>query len=363
LIINAGQSTKTLNVVKGAGTFVVGGTTVANGPISLTALEITDSGTLTLNTGASFTTALIAGIASVHATLSLTNLTLAGGTITSTGTTSVSGYLSIGASDTGNSNNFISSTVILYGQGLTTVPVYLLLGTGGIFHIASTATFTVLSGITFGIQMGKPLIVVDGTIAVTLGAGEQFISNVDFSGAGTLKVNAGILVFNGDVVTLGSLFLSVSSFATFQTAVVTIHSVTGTGGLNITAAPSPVSTLGTVAVSYLGIPNGAVNIGSFAVSKLEYWNGVVTLASSSTNSATLFNYYGGSLSGASKITSSALNFILSLPAFISGVAIKTTTLTIQTVGTASIQLSNGATIIADSSLATPSAARNGVSIN
>jgi len=311
--------------------------------------EVSDSGSLTLNAAASFQSALIAGVVNAQAALALTNLTLAGGTLSGPGTTAVSGKLWIATSDTGNTNNFLSSTLILYGNGQASVPIYLLLGAGGQFHIAQGGTFNILSSFNFGIQAGKPLVVIDGTLTASPAATQTIISNVDISGAGAFKLNAGSLVTNGDTFTIGQLVLAVSTKATLNTVVFTAGSVTGAGSLNLTAAPSPVSSITNAAVTYLGIVNGAVNIGSFAVTTFEFWSGTVTLASSSTNTATTFDFYGGSLAGTAKLTTTAFNLNLRLPASISGTAIKTTALTITSSGNGSIQLSNGATIVADSS--------------
>jgi hypothetical protein len=362
LIVGAGQSVKTFNVIKGNGEFVVQGTAVVNAPISLSVFEVTDSGTLTFAAAASFQSALVRGIVTAQAAVALTNLTLAGGTLNGPGSISVSGSLWVSASDTGNTNNFLSATLILYGTGSTTSPIYFLLGAGGQFHIAQGATFNIQSTFNFGIQAGKPLIIVDGTLSATLTSSQTITSNVDFSGSGTVKINAGSLVTNGDTFTIGSLFLAAQTTATLNTVVLTAGSVSGSGSLNLTAAPSPVSSIQNAAITYLGVVNGAVNIGTFAVTSFEFWSGTVNLAGGSTNTATTFDFFGGSLAGSAKLTTTAFNLNLNLPASISGVAIKTSALTIQSHGAGTIQLSNGATIIADSS-SLPSVVRRGVAIN
>lgn len=363
LTIGAGTTTKTFNIIKGTGALVAQGITVINAPISLSVFEVSDSGTLTFNAAASFQSALVGGTVNAQAAVALTNLTLRGGSLTGPGSTAVSANLWITASDTGNTNNFLSSTLTLYGTGSSTVPIYFLLGAGGQFHIVQGATFSILSSFNFGIQAGKPSVVIDGTLDVTLGASQSIISNVDIGGNGAFKLNAGTLVTNGDTFTIGQLFLAANSFATLNTVVLTAGSVSGTGGLNLTAAPTPVSSITTVAVTYLGIVNGVVNIGTFAVTNFEFWSGTINLAASSTNTATTFDFFGGALVGVAKLTTTAFNLNLKLPASLSGPAIKTSTLTITSTGNGSIQLANGATLIADSSLVPVQTTRSRVVIS
>ncbi len=121
--------------------------------IGLTSLSVADSGTVTFSTGtkifanisiiltaitaATFATATVGGKIIVQTTLGLTNLTLGGGTFSGPGSTSVAGYFILGLSDTGNDNSFVSSTIILNGQGTITQPVYLLLGAGGLLHVCA----------------------------------------------------------------------------------------------------------------------------------------------------------------------------------------------------------------------------------
>jgi len=346
LTIAAGTSQKTLNIVKGQGQLVVQGIATVAGLASVTTLQVTDSGTLSLGSGGSFTTATVGGRLQTQTTVTLTNLTLAGGTIAGPGTTTVSGNLLVAHADTGNNNNFIAGNLILSGVGLIEQDAYLLFSAAGILHIASSANLIILANTNFNIQSGSPVVIVDGTISITLPAGVISSIDVNFEGAGTLKVNAGTLVFTGDVVTLGVLFLADPSFITFSTVVVTIGAVTGTGGFNLTAAPSPVSTLGSVALNYFGIPNGAVNIGSFAVNVFDFWSGTVKLASGSSNSASTFNLFGGDIVGTAKLTLTTFNIVQVLPIEISGLAIKSNVLSLSTPSTGSIQTSSGTTILA-----------------
>jgi hypothetical protein len=364
LTVGSGTSTKNFNVIKGSGVLVVQGIANVNAPVSLSVFEVSDSGTLTFNAAASFQGALIGGIVNALQAVTLTNLTLAGGTLTGPGTTTVSGNLWLTASDTGNTNNFLSSTLALYGQGQSSVPIYFLLGQGGQFHIASGATFNILSTFSLGIQAGKPLFIVDGTLSVTLGASQTITTNVDIAGSGSFKLNAGTLVANGDTFTIGTLFLAVATTATLNTVVLTAGTVSGTGNLNLTAAPTPTSSISSVALTYFGIVNGVVNIGSFAVTTFEFWSGTVTLAASSTNTATVFDFYGGALAGAAKLTTTSFNLNLRLPVSISGTAIKTSALSIQSnaVATGTIQTSNGATIGCSASSAPVHQTRSGVVI-
>jgi len=359
LTIGAGTTTKKLNVLKGTGILMVQGILQVTASVSLNILEISDSGTLTLQSASAFTSGLIGGVLSNGGQTSFSNLTLAGGTSTGTGSVTVTNYLSIGVSDTGNTNNFLSAPLTLYGTGQSTTAVYLLLGQGGQFHVAQGATFNIVNSFNIGIQAGKSLIIVDGTLGVTLTGTQTFTSNVDFSGSGTLKVNGGTLVFNGDTVTLGTLFLAVGGFANFQTVALTVGTVSGTGGFNLTAAPQPVSTITTVAVSTVGIVNGNVNVGTFAVNTFNLWSGTVTLASSSTNTVSNLNVAGGTLAGTAKVTAQATMLNLVYPFTLNGVVIKTKTFSVQSQGTGNIQFTNGAAIVADSSMVT----RSAVSIN
>jgi hypothetical protein len=105
LTVAAGTSTKNFNIIKGTvrlpllcllpniilqGAFIVQGVANVIAPISLTVFEVADSGTLTLNAAASFQSALVGGTVNAQAALAVTNLTLAGGSLTGPGTTAVS---------------------------------------------------------------------------------------------------------------------------------------------------------------------------------------------------------------------------------------------------------------------------------
>jgi fibronectin-binding autotransporter adhesin len=361
LTVAAGQSVKNFNVIKGTGQLVVAGVANVNAPISLSSLIITDSGDITFNAAASFGAAVIGGILNAQAGVALTNLTFVGGTLTGPGTTQVSRYLWLDPSDTGNSNNFLSSTLILYGTGQSTSSIYFLLGNGGQFHIAQGASYNILGTFTFGVQAGKPLVIVDGTLSASLGPTQSITTNVDISGSGTIKINSGNFVANGDTITTGTLNLATATVAVLNTVTLTAGTISGAGTLNLTAAPTPISSITTVALTNLNVINGQVNIGSFAVTVFSFWTGAVTLAAGSANTATIVNQYGGSLTGAAKLTATSYNMDLTLPAQLNGVAIKTNSFVLS--GSGSLQYSNGATIVSSGSTASSHISRGGVVIN
>jgi len=253
-----------------------------------------------------------------------TDVSIVAGTVTGSGRLVASGNTEIAVATNGNSNSFISAEVQVSGRGYTTGSVTVLFADGGNLHVLTGATFTISATSTFAKQTGSPVVTNEGTFTINLPVGSVFTISVDFHGANgaALVLNGGLVIFQGDVSTANKVSTT-NVLVQFNTAVANWGPVSGTGSINVTAAPSATSTFGAVQVSYFGTVNGNVNVASLSVSTLELFNGNLAVASGS-HSATIFNLYGGTLttqSGRATISSNALTLTATTPVTLSSIAI------------------------------------------
>jgi len=260
-------------------------------------------------------------------------------------TVTASGNFEIAVAQTGNVNNFISAIVNILGTGFTTGSPYILFADSGNLYVKKGATFKIGATVHFGKQTGSPVITNDGKFTIELPVGSTFDSNVDFKGTGDLDFVSGRIAFEANTLTSNSIAIGASALVLFQTSVVTTGAVSGTGSLNLTAAPTPDSVLGDVIISYLGVPNGNVQVKSFSVATFEIFSGVVTVAPGTTNKATKFNFYGGTLSSSNSfVASSSLYIAGDIPQTIDGVTLNADKFNLKTFATGTVISQNGAQI-------------------
>lgn len=311
--------------IQGAGSFTVySSTDVVSLNISWVTLQ--DSGSLNI-LGSSATKSLVVSgklILGGGIVFTTTDVSIIAGTVTGTGRLSASGNFEIAASSVGNINNFISAEVLVAGKGYTTGFVQVLFADAGNLHVLSTGTFTVGAAATFAKQIGSPVITNDGTFAVQLPVGAVFTSYVDYQGAnGNLIFVGGEAIFQGDKVVAGKVTIT-TTLVEFRTAETHFGAVSGTGSINVTAAPPSTSSFGDVSTQYFGVVNGNVSVASVSVATLEIFNGILNLESSShIHTATIFDFYGGALVGPlnTQLSSSSLLLAASTPATLRGVKI------------------------------------------
>jgi len=302
----------------------------ANSTTKVSTKSLSVSGKLIINAGAHFVAVDVSVVA---------------GTVTGGGQLSASGNFEIAVAQTGNVNSFISAVVNVEGTGFTTGSPYILFADDGNLFIKKGATFKIAATAHFGKQTGNPTVTNDGTFTIQLNVGGTFDSNVDLKGTGDLEFVSGQITFEADAVVSNTLNIGASALVLFNTAVLTTGAVTGSGSLNLTAAPAPKSIIGDLALSYFGVPNGNVDVKSISVNTLEFFSGVITLAPGTTNKATKFNFYGGQISSVkSFITSSSLLIAGDIPQIIDGVTLNANTLTLRTFTTGTVISQNGAEI-------------------
>jgi len=353
LTIAGGPTTKTIFTIKGSGSLVVQGTAVFTSSISLESLTVADAGEVTFRTTAIFRQATISGKVNIATTLVITSGWLGGGTVAGPGNLTSTQSLTIQPSDTGNTNTFISTLLYIVGNATISRPIYILLSDAGNFRIARGSYLFITASISIGVQTGNPSFTTDGTLSVSLPIGGSVVANVNFAGQGALVLNSGKFEFDADIVSFGSVVIGSGALLDFETARISLGDVSGTGSLNVTAAPTPYSSFGKVAVSYLGIPNGNIFVTSIAVSTFDFWNGFLTLSSGSSNTAETFRFYGGTIGGNAKLTSKSLTIRGSLPQVINGTVVSTGTLSLSCTTMCSLLTENNAQLVSGATFFSP----------
>jgi hypothetical protein len=310
-------------------------------------VTLADSGSLTISSDSSTKSLSVSGklILGSRVTFAATDVSVIAGTITGTGRLTASGNFEIAPTTTGNTNTFISAEVVVAGRGYTTGVVQILFSDAGNLHISAGATFTISAAVTLLKQSGTPVITNEGTFTVNLPVGAVLSFYVDYSGAsGNLIFSGGKVIFQGDKVTAGK-FSVTTTLVEFRTAEAHFGPVSGSGSLNITAAPPATSTFGDVNLAYLGVGNGNVSVGVLTVNTLELFNGILNIGTSNSHTATIFNFYGGSFNGNGIVSSSTLNFAPSVPATIRSIKINTKQFKLQpTVASTALLVENFASI-------------------
>jgi len=349
--VGSDATVKTFNNLVGTGSVVVQGTVEVKGALDVSTVSIADSGSLTVSGNGSRTVAkslTIGGKLILNAFVDYyaTDAALVAGTVTGGGKLSVAGNFNIAVSTVGNANSFISTLVNVSGNAYLTGFAYVLLADYGNLRINTGATLRVSATAHFAKQAGNPVVTNNGRITITLPAGNTFDSNVDFLGTGAFEVVSGAVTFDSTKFQANSLALGDGALLRFDTTLVTVGSVSGRGSLNVTAAPTPVSTFSDVVLSYFGVPNGNVQVKSVSVNTLELWSGSLAVAAASSNKASIFNFHGGILSGANaKVVSSSLSISGDVPQTIDGVTLIADKFSLVVVGTGETLIAkNGAKI-------------------
>lgn len=327
LTVQAGLAYTWFRSVQGAGTVIVQSPAdIAN--LGVSWVNVADSGSLTLHASSTTKSLTVNGklVLNSGVTFSATDVSVVAGTVTGAGRLSVSGNFEVAAASTSDINNFIAAEILVAGRGYTTGFVQILFSDAGNLHVLAGATFTISAATTFLKQTGNPVVTNEGSFTIQLPTGSVFSSNVDYQGlSGALVFTGGQAIFQGDKVYAGKVTIT-TTLVEFRTAEAHLGPVSGTGSVNITAAPGSTSTFGNVQVSYFGVVNGNVNATSLQANTLELFNGALNLAPYATgHTATIFNFYGGQLSGNAQLTSSSLVLSAASPSTISGVKISTRT--------------------------------------
>jgi len=348
LTINGGSSIKTIFGVRGAGSVLIAGVAVFTGAQNFELLTITDSGDVTFQTTGVVRQGTISGKVTIATTLFLLSGALAGGTVQGAGNLTSVNALSIQPSDSGNTNNFISTLLYIQGNATITRSIFILLSGAGNLKIAPGSTLSITASITVNVQSGSPVITTDGILSVTLPSGGSIVTNVNFAGTGALHLNSGKFEFDADSVAFGSAVVGAGAYLDFESARVTLGDVTGTGSVNVTAADSPLSTFGRISVNYFGIPNGNVVATSFTAQTFEFWNGRLTLSAGSSSTANIVHWYGGVISGNARLTAQATTIRGTIPQVINGTVIATNTLSISCATQCNFQTLNGASLVSGS---------------
>jgi hypothetical protein len=305
--------------VAGAGSFFVNSPTEVV-TLSTSVVNLAASGSLTTTAASTAKSFVISGkLIIASSTFTTTDASLQAGTVTGAGKLVVLGNTEITSSSNGNNNNFISAEIQVQGRGYSTGAVNVLFADVGNLHILTTGSFTISATTTFAKQTGSPVVTNEGTFTVNLPTpGSIFTTGVDYRGAnGVLVLNGGLVNFQGDT-SLANKVTTTNVLIQFQTAVANWGPVSGTGSINVTAAPSAISTFGATQISYFGVVNGNVQVTSLSVATLELFNGVLTVGTGS-HTGTIFNYYGGTLTTQkATLSTSTFNLYASTPATING---------------------------------------------
>jgi len=346
-----GNNQKTFNVIKGTGEFYLQGVAIVSGPVSVSYLTVDSGGNLTVTGVASFATATITGLAYVHRSLNIGNLTIAGGSLYGAGQTIVSANLQVVRSATGVDTANLYSTLLLYGIGVVYDGITFLFGPTGLFHIAPGSVLNVRAPTSYfsQIQGGTPHFTVDGTLLIRAG---PFLSNqIAFDGAGVISLtDNAVATFQTSQITVSSITVAASAFAYFQSIVIQIDTISGKGGISLSALQDPVSQLGLVdSLGELQALNGVISINRATITTLNNTNAEIKFSSASANIFTDLVLGGGKLSGQASITTSTLSFQgNNVPITISGLKIKTNYLYISSrlLTSQTIQYDSGAAIIA-----------------
>lgn len=350
LTISGGPSIKTISSVRGSGSLVVQGTVVFTAVQNIEVLTVTDSGDISFRTTAVVRQGTFSGRVTIATTLIVLQGALAGGTVMGPGNLTSTQALSIQPSEAGNTNNFISTLLYVQGNATISRQIFILLSDAGNLRIARGAYLFITASTTVNVQSGSPVITTDGTISVSLPSGGAVVTNVNFAGQGSLSLASGKFEFDADVVSFGAVNVGAGALLDFETARFSLGDITGTGSVNVTAAPSPLSSFGRVSVSYLGIPNGNIQAVSIAVGTLDFWNGFLTLSAGSTNTADTFRWYGGTLSGVAKLTSKTITVRGTIPQILNGTVVTTNAFSLTCVSACTFLSENNAQLVSGSTL-------------
>jgi len=337
--------TSTFNTVKGQGSLTVSGNAVFKGSVSLTTLTVESSGVATFNGDNLFTSTLVSGKVTNTNSIRSANFWLTGGLIAGSGIYSVSTLLTIGESNSGNTNNFIQAHIVSSTNTVITQNVYILLDGLGNLEIPAGATFNVQNSAAFRIQTGTPVITLKGS-ATFNALGGYFYSDVNIVGGGVIQVTNGKLDLDTITLNASQIIISSGGFVQALNSIVSIPGgVSGNGGFNVSTLPSASSYAGALQVSNLGVISGPITVDSITADTLFIQMGDVYFNKSVISKVNEFDFYGGGIHGKSiAFQASHVKLGGPTPQTVDGVWVSAKTLTLVSPGDNTLITKNGGSI-------------------